>query len=96
MTSKTMNDIDSVLATHNPGGSNLLLDGMETRVWQRIETRIERARTVRMQGVALTVALVVGIVNGGIAVRHFQPSDNEMQAFSLSSGLMPLNQTEQG
>ncbi|MEG1452990.1 hypothetical protein [Brevundimonas sp.] len=96
MTSKTMNDIDSVLAAQSPIGSDLLLDGMETRVWQRIEARIERARTVRMQGAALAVALVVGIVNGGIAVRHFQPAPDEMQAFSLSSGLIPFSQTELG
>ncbi len=96
MTPVTTHDLDSALAAHNAAGSAILLDGLETRVWQRIEARHERSRTMRMQGVALAVALVVGIINGGIAVRHFQPSDNEMQAFSLTSSLMPLNQTEQG
>lgn len=96
MTPVTTHNIDSALAARIATGSTDLLDGLETQVWQRIEARIERARTVRMQGAALAVALVVGIVNGGIAVRHFQPSDNEMQAFSLTSSLMPLNQTEQG
>lgn len=72
------------------------LDALEDRVWQQVHSRMARRDRGRLHLAMIAMALVVGVVNGGIAVRHFQPTDTEMQAFSLSSGLIPLDQTGHG
>lgn len=91
-----MDDVERILAIPLSAEEMARLEALEGRVWQQVNSRMAQRQMGRLHLAMVAVALVVGIVNGGIAVQYFQPADNEMQAFSLSSGLIPLNQTGQG
>lgn len=67
------------------------LPGMEATVWARIGARRDRARMGQIRIAAVALALVVGVVNGGLMLLAPRPEPSEMRIFTVASGLSPLS-----
>ena len=82
-------DIDRLIATARPAGQ-VLLSKLESDVWRRIEDRVGEQRMGQVRVVALAMALVVGVANGGVFALSARAEPLEMQVFSVSGGLSPI------
>ncbi len=82
-------DMEKLIGTVAPGEAALLA-GVEDAVWARIGERGDHARTTRVRGAAVVIALVVGVTNGGLMLLAPRPEPSEMRIFTVSAGLSPL------
>jgi hypothetical protein len=82
-------DMDRWIGAVGPGDATRLA-GVEDAVWARIGERRDRARMTRVRGAAVGIALVIGVVNGGLMLLAPRPEPSEMRIFTVSAGLSPL------
>jgi len=82
-------DVDRLVSTGPPAG-HVSLSGLEPDVWRRIEDRVGERRMGQVRVAALTMALGVGVANGGVFALSARAEPSEMQVFSVSGGLSPI------
>ena len=82
-------DIDRLIASARPAHP-ATLSALESDVWRRIEDRVGGRQMRQVRVAALTMALVVGIANGGLLALSARAQPSEMQVFSVSAGLSPV------
>ena len=85
-----LDDIDRLIGGGRHDGEAQLA-GLEDKVWARIDERRDRARTGQVRVVAIGLALVVGVANGGFMLLSPRPEPSEMHVFTVSTGLSPLS-----
>lgn len=84
-------DIDRLINDGGRGGTARLAD-LESGVWTRVTERHEQARMGQVRLAAVSVALVVGIANGGaMLLAPPRPAPSELRIFTVSAGLSPLS-----
>jgi hypothetical protein len=83
---------DDIERLINDGGrdAGARLADLENRVWTRISERHDQARMGQVRLAAVSLALVVGIANGGFMLLTPRPAPSEMRIFTVSAGLSPL------
>ena len=72
------------------------LDRLEDDVWSRVKAIQSQRATERMRAVAVAMALLIGVANGGLGAKFAQSmSSSEMQVFT-SAAMSPLARLEVG
>ncbi len=72
------------------------LDRLEDGVWSRVKAIQAQRATERMRVVAVAMALLIGVANGGLGAKFAQSmSSSEMQVFT-SAAMSPLARLEVG
>jgi hypothetical protein len=85
-----MDDLDRLLRVT---GGEAPLEDLEARVWRRVGI-LERTREgVTMRGLAVAVALSVGLINGGVGASLAQEPPSEMAVFGMGAA-SPLTRLE--
>ena len=82
-------DIERLIGAVAPGEAARLA-GVEDAVWARIDEHRDRARMGQVRVAAVTLALVVGVANGGLMLLAPRPEPSEMRIFTVTAGLSPL------
>ena len=84
-------NIDRLINDGGRDGGARLAD-LESRVWTRVSDRHEQARMGQVRLAAVSLALVIGIANGGaMLLASPRPAPSEMSIFTVSAGLSPLS-----
>ena len=86
-----MMDIDSLLAHSAERSGDARLDGLEQRVWHRVRLAEERRHLGRIRTLAVTGALVFGVINGGFGLLVPANPPSEIGVLTLAAGLSPLS-----
>lgn len=72
------------------------LDRLEDDVWSRVKAIQAQQATERMRVVAVAMALLIGVANGGLGAKFAQSlSSSEMKVFT-SAAMSPLARLEVG
>jgi len=88
-----MEDLGYWLArASTPEGASL--DRLEEDVWSRAKAIQSQRATERMRAVAIAMALLIGVANGGLGAK-FAQSSSEMRVFT-SAAMSPLARMEVG
>ena len=82
-------DLDRLIGAAPPDDA-VRLAGVEEAVWARVGQLRERAGMSRIRVAAVTIALVVGVANGGLMLLSPEPEPSELRIFTVSAGLSPL------
>ncbi|WP_339933088.1 hypothetical protein [uncultured Brevundimonas sp.] len=86
-----MTDIDSLLAHPAERSADAQLDTLEQRVWQRVGLAEERRHLGRIRTLAVTGALLFGVINGGFGLLVPATPPSEIGVLTLAAGLSPLS-----
>ncbi|WP_417232268.1 hypothetical protein [Brevundimonas sp.] len=86
-----MTDIDSLLAHPATFSEDARLDALEQRLWQKIGVAEERRHLGRIRTVAITGALLFGVINGGFGLLVPASPPSEIGVLTLAAGLSPLS-----
>lgn len=89
-------DIEQRLAAPISAEEAARLADLEDGVWRRIELRQSQRRMGHVRLAVLTMALLVGVANGGVLGQIFKPRPSDIQIFSVSAGLSPMSSFEVG
>ncbi len=89
-------EIERLLATPLSADEDGRLAGLDAGVWRRIEERQARRRAGQVRLAVMAAALVIGVANGGVLGRAFEPRPSDIQVFSVSAGLSPMTRFEVG
>jgi|TARA_R110002124_G_scaffold29919_12_gene103554 hypothetical protein len=82
-----MTDIDSLLARPTVDAP---LDSLEQRIWTRINVTEQSRRMGRIRIMAVTGALLIGVINGGFGLLSPANTPSEIGVLTLAAGLSPL------
>lgn len=85
-----MMDIDSLLVHPGETSADARLDVLEERVLHRIGETEQRRQLGRIRTVAVTGALLFGVINGGFGLLVPADPPSEIGVLTLSAGLSPL------